>query len=237
MRPGLTATKSRWSPVALALLVALLGVVAWLVLRQPAWRAWLVALAPQRPAIHQAAVRQILAPRSVLLAGLGIATMAGLCLASRRCRRQAMRPIPGSAAAVALLALLQVLVAVAVVVNLHAYFARQYGRPVGRIPEDAVLTYTVPQAWPDSRELLRRLPQDAQVGVKVDGPDLFLLPAMAYPIGFFEAYPAEPARPLADPEFATIARSRGLTHVLEYRPMDRANPFNLRSLSVARRVE
>jgi hypothetical protein len=237
MRPDLTTRKGSWSPVVLALLVALVGVAAWLVLRQPAWRAWLIALVPQRPGIEQAAVRRILAPRSVLLAGVCIAALTGLCWAIPGTRQRMARTVSTGGALMVLFALVQVLVAVAVVINLHAYFLRQYHRPVGLIPAERVLSYTVPQAWPDSRALLRQVPRDARIGLKVNGPDLFLLPALAYPVAFYEAYPADASRPNIDPAFEAVTASRELTHILEYRPMDRANPFDLRPLSLSRRTD
>lgn len=106
---------------------------------------------------------------------------------------------------------------------------RQYGHPVGAIARDAVLEYTLPQAYPDSQRLAALVGPDARIGYRTDAPDQFMLPSLSYPIGFYELYPRQDDW-RADEEFVRDARAKGLTHVLLYTPPDRVNPFALRSL-------
>lgn len=209
------------------LLAACLAAAAWLVLRQPAWRAAILSVAPYRESTRQAIERQLLAPRSALIAGAFCALL-GLALAAwRRTRAGMLRPLPWSEAGAALFVVMQMLVAVAVVFNMHASYCRLFKKPVGMISEDEMLTFSFPQAWPDSKRLRGMLPDDARVALFSQSEPLFYqLPSMCYPVAFYEPLVASWDMRHTDPRFAKYVQDRRLTHVLRY-SLDRARPFEL----------
>lgn len=219
--------RGRANLLGVLLLAACLAGAAWLVLRQPAWREAILSVAPYREATRQALERRLLAPRSVFIAGAVCGTLAlGLC-AWRRTRIQMLCPLAWREAAVALLVALQLVAAVAVVFNVHASYYRIFGKPVGMIGEDEVLSFCFPQSWPDSKRLGAMLPADARVALFVQNEALFYqLPSMCYPTAFYEPLVASWSAKDGDPRFARHVRDHGLTHALRY-SLDRASPFEL----------
>src|SRR5437762_2689767 len=66
-------------------------ILSWLVLRQPAFRQALLTLVPHR---QPAAERQLLAPRSILIAGITLALIALSCALVGRLRTLLLAEIP-----------------------------------------------------------------------------------------------------------------------------------------------
>ncbi|MCX7018042.1 MAG: hypothetical protein NTY46_03390 [Candidatus Sumerlaeota bacterium] len=219
------------TPICLLAAVAVFSLLAWLVLRQPALRAQLMSMANHRLITSPVRMRELLAPRSVFLAGCSMAVLVALFSIGNGFRRALFTPIPKTHRAVFLFALLQALVAMAVIINLQAYFLRQYGRPAGLVDADAVMTQTLPQAWPDSKRLASVTDAGARVAFRTDTPDIFFLPALSYPRAFFEILPVDENALNSDAQFLRFRAEKGLTHYLRHEPFDRAHPLILRSLA------
>jgi hypothetical protein len=215
------------------LAVVALCVGGWLVLRQPAWRADLCDLVPHRYPIQFALDRQVLAPRSIALAGAGLLGILGGCMAVPAGRRMLLAPIGTRDIFVAVFVLMQFVIAGAVVVNLNAYFLRRFHAPVGRVSGEEILTYWIPQAWPHSKELLRDLPPGAKVALRAgDGTfNRYLLSSLSFPVLCYGAYPANPDDWTADAEFAGLARAEEIDYLLDYHPLDTSMPLRLKRLN------
>jgi hypothetical protein len=211
----------------MALMIAF-ALAGWFLLRQPAIRSTLVGLVPHRMPLEMAVVRQLLAPRSVAIAGLMLLALTCIGLVIPPLRESLLQPVPRKRFFLSLVVFAQLLVALAVMLNLHFYFYRQYGQPVWSIDREEVLAYTLPQAWQDSNSLKKLLPAESRVAFRTSGEDIFLLPAMSYPIAFYEFYPDDDQRWRSDAGFAGLADDRGITHLLRYSPFNRANPFTFR---------
>ncbi|MBX7244844.1 MAG: hypothetical protein K1X53_05060 [Candidatus Sumerlaeaceae bacterium] len=203
------------------------GIVGWLVLRQPEVRNGLLGLVPHRQNIEAERVRQMLAPRCVLFGGFLVgAVLAGLvlCGIGRGARQGKWMVVLGMVITV------QAVIAVATAINAPYFFQRQFGRLPGSIPEEEILTYVVPQGYPDSRILARLAAPTARFAYKADTQDVFFLPSFNYPQAFFECFPEDEDKPVADPGFAISARENRLTHWLHYTPQDRENPMRFGEL-------
>jgi hypothetical protein len=220
----------KWSIASLYCIVLGAAIASYLVLRQPAWREVIVSVVPHRFTIELARVRQALVPRSIVLSGVGCGLLlVGLAL-SASLRAEMLTPLARGRRLLAGFAMVQVVIAVAVVINLHAYYLRQYHRPVCAVEDEAVLAYTLPQRWPDVASLRQLVPPDARLAYKSDD-DLYMLPALAYPLTLYDAYPWDDANWQADEAFARLVREKGITHLLKYSPGDRANPIRLRPVN------
>lgn len=192
-----TGHPSTRTSLATALALAVLaGVVGWLILRNPQWRQWLVDLVPHRYPVDMTVQRQLLAPRSILLAGLLPALVFGVMLVVPRLRGILLRPLPVSEWFATLVAALGLMLAVAPVISQEAFFLRRFGAPSVRVDRERVMRYLMPQAVDDAF-LLRREFADDTGGLTLESGDgrmhnLYLVNALAYPLAFHEAATSPP---------------------------------------------
>lgn len=203
---------------------------AYAVLRVPEWRAALLALVPHRVDTADVRLRSILAPRSIAIAGAGALAVLTVSLIVPAARTALGRRLPPHAATVLLACSAHVLIAAAVVVNLLYYFPRQYGRPLWSVPTDEVFSHVLPQAWPDVRTLREAAGDDARIAFRPPAQDKFFLPALGYPIPFYDVWPSNEEDWRSDPEFVRRVQDLRLTHRLDYDPQDRQRPLRLRAL-------
>lgn len=182
-------TASRCDSVGYAMLAAgLLGIVGWWVLRHAEWRAFLVQLVPHRYPIAFAYERQILAPRSLALAGSLCAVIGTTKILISKINNK-MGRVSKLEFLTQCFVSVQALVALTVVINLTFYFIRVFRTFPCSLSEETVFTKWVPQAYPHARELRRLLPDDATVAIHAEGGtfNLYLLSAFAYPVRSYYA--------------------------------------------------
>ena len=183
--------RSAWTSLGTALFAAVMaGVVGWLLLRQPQLRQWLVDLVPHRYPVDMTVQRQLLAPRSILLAGLLSAATFAAMLAVPRLRAGLFRPMPLPEWLATVAAALGLMLAVASVISQEAFFLRRFGAPSVGAGRDRVARYLMPQAVDDAL-LLRRKLEGAGPGPTLESGDgrmhnLYLVNALAYPLAFRE---------------------------------------------------
>ncbi|MCX7718642.1 MAG: hypothetical protein N2111_09630 [Candidatus Sumerlaeaceae bacterium] len=206
------------------------AVVAYAVLRVPEWRAALMAMASHRVDTPDTRLCSMLAPRSVALAGAGalVTCMLAYCFAGTR-QILSVR-LPWAMAVVTWASLTHALIAAAIVINTLYYFPRQYGRPLWSVTPDEVLTHVLPQAWPDAKALRRLAGAQARFAFRPPDQDPFFLPALTYPLEFYDIWPRDESDWLSDAEFVKAARKLRLTHLLRYEPHNRQHPLWLRAL-------
>ena len=168
-----------------ALLAALaLAVVSYLALRHPALRQWLLDLVPHRYSTPMSIQRQMLAPRSILIAGVLVAAAGALSFAVPRWRAEALRRLCWRDWGAILVLCFGAMLALAPVVNMEAFYLRQFGRPAGMVPRGEVLEYLMPQAYPDAQALKARVPANARIALTDyagDAHNMYLLNALVYP--------------------------------------------------------
>lgn len=217
----------RLTPLVLFAAAAVICVVAYALMRQPEVRHMWLSLIPYRESTQFAHVRRILAPRCILVAGALTALCAfALCLPVRS-RIWLTTAMQARGAWRLALVLGLFCSATATVLDLHLSYYRVFGKPVCAIENEEVLGYVLPQAWHDSRQLRRELPRDARVALKTDSEILlYQLPALSYPIAFYEIVPAKPAMWQDDPGFVAFAHKKRLTHLLLY-TMNSSERLNL----------
>ena len=216
------------TPLGATIAAVAVCAVSWVVLRHPPARAFLLGLAGHRLSGPAEQVRFLLAPRSVLTAAVAVCAVCALGAAIPSWRRRLGERLRPASWLVAFVLCLQVSVAFAVVANGEWFFLRQFRKPAGFVNAETVLSYSLPQAWPDSRRLLALLdPKTDRVAMRVEGDDRFFLPSLCYPLEFYDIWPTDPSNWRADPGFLARANHARLTHLLIYRPLDRANPIEL----------
>jgi hypothetical protein len=211
------------------------GLVAWLLLRQPHLRAFLAGLVPHRYPIAFALDRQILAPRSVAVAGALFVVLGVLMLLRSRRRRGASAP-HGAAHRNRLLALFvaaQGIIALAVVLNLSFYFLRSFGKPPCAVAQHEVFRRWVPQAYPHAGEFAKMVPAGARVALRAEGGTFnrYLFAALVYPVRCYHAEEADPANISADPVVARLRAERRVEYFLRYDPLSTTQPLTLRRLA------
>lgn len=218
----------RVPPVAF-LAAGALGLLGWLVLRNPEWRAALVGLVPHRYPIAFAQMRQMLAPRSLALAGAVFLSLGAWFAFPRRAivGTAAVRMLPWPAA---LFVCVQGMLALSVVLNLQFYFWRTFHRPPCRITEEEIFQHWAPQAYPHALQLKQQLPQGAHVITQAHGGtfNLYLLSAMAYPL---RCYYAETSSTLRTSSLnAHRDQAPSSWWFLDYDPFDATSPLRLREI-------
>lgn len=219
------------SPAFLGALIALISVAAWLLLRQPGIRGWLLALVIHRYRDQMRFDRSLLAPRSILLAGAVMGAATCLALLVPRARAAALRPIPPGWRLAGFFGMAQAVLGIAVVFNLAFYYHRTLPPFPFRVDEEKVLAYLAPQAYPDAQTLRRRFPPDT--GIALICPEAFntyLLASFGYPLAFYDIQPKDPEHWRTGREFAERAASRKAGYMLEYSPHTRDNPFKITPL-------
>lgn len=224
-----TLPRRRINYLAIAVGTALGGLGVYLAVRVPEVRNAFLSLTPFRLGGHADIQRRMLAPRSVALASVGLAALLFLLMAWGPVRRALLAGVSRGAVLATVVLFVQGLAAVAVVVNLHAYHMRQFGRSAATVPADAVMAHTLPQAWPDHIVLSGMTGLDARIAYRTNSPDPFFLPALCYPIQFHQVWPATDDW-RADEDFTAAVAARGLTHMLEYAPLDRGRPLRVTKL-------
>jgi hypothetical protein len=211
---------------------AAIAIACYLALRQPQLRQWLMERVPHRYATPMSYQRQLLAPRSVLLAGALVVAAGSVTLLVPRWRRGAMARLGWGDWATAVVFCLGAMLALAPVVNMEAFYLRQFGRPAGVVPREEVLGYLMPQAFPDARTLRARVPANARVAITDyagDAHNLYLLNALAYPVALYDATDATSGAVDALPS-AEFLRRNNIDFVLRYNPKDRTDPLRLREV-------
>lgn len=199
-------------------------VLSWLVLRQPALRQGLLTLVPHR---EVAIERQLLAPRSIFLAGMVLLMMTAVGLLIPRIKVALLTIIPGRQRLLSLFVIAQVGLALAPIINLHGYFERRFGKPIFRLSNDEVMSYMVPQAWPDSIKLKEMFGPKTRIALKPEIDDKYLMPGLAYPLCFYDVYPSNDAAWRSDSEFSKVAKEREIDAILRYTPLNREKPFRV----------
>lgn len=180
-------------------------------------RNWWLSLTPHRWSFEMPRVRQTLAPRSILLAGFLLGALAAACLVAGKARAFLSEKLPARKAGAVAFACGMFICAVAVCINLHAYYLRQYSKPVWAVEDERVLAYTLPKIWEDSRRLAKSLPPGSNAALDAPERYLFWFPALNYPIAFYRDKNAE-LNWLEGSNFASYAKRRHITHVLRYAP-------------------
>lgn len=206
----------------------------YLLLRAPVVRESLADLVRHRPRIGMSMERRLLAPRSVLLAGIAGIGVLGLCFLSRAFRTQLTARVPEGQRLVIVFIAVQAAITMAVVVNLQTFFLRTYDqRPLWRIPEEEVLARLVPDVRSHAEQLKALFPDGARLAVRVasqdlgrDAGDRYMLHALAYPVALFDLSPTTPDWS-DDSRFVETAHRYGIQYIFKYRQYDRKNPFEL----------
>jgi hypothetical protein len=230
---GATAPKRGERGVPFGVVVVLAGasaLFAYAVLRVPEWRVALLALASHRVDTPDARLCSILAPRSIAIAGAGALVACGLASCFAAARQVFSVRLPWTLAVATWAGLTHALIAAAVVINTLYYFPRQYGRLPWSVTTDEVLAHVLPQAWPDVKALRQLAGADARFAFRPPDQDQFFLPALAYPLEFYDIWPRDESDWRSDPEFVNRARQLRLTHLLRYEPHNRQHPLWLRAL-------
>ena len=226
-----TETRKGGLPSWVALVTAAAAcLVAYAVLRVPDWRAALLALAPHRVDTAEVRLRTLLAPRSVALAGVAALAAVGASLLIPSARSALGRRLPARRTITLLCCCVQGLVAAAVMINLLYYFPRQFGQPLWAVSTDTVYNHILPQAWPDVKALRQAVGEEARIAFRPPPQDKFFLPALAYPIQFYDVWPSDEEDWRSDAEFVRRVGNLRLTHMLRYEPLDRVHPLRLRVL-------
>lgn len=223
---------------ALLLALVIASCAVWyLLLRQPVLREELLAAVPHRYRISKSMERRLLAPRSILLAGGAGAVTLSLCLLVPRFRKQIDEVVPPGRRLLAFFAGTQSMFALAVVINVQAYYLRAYdGRPVWKIGEEEILAYDAPRVWEDAQALKSLLAPGSRVALRASendtargGGQKFLLHGLAYPIALFDAYPRTDDW-TADPAFYRVAKKYDLQYLLDYGRLDTDDPLRVEPL-------
>jgi hypothetical protein len=202
-----------------------LVLIGYMVLRVPALRQGLLSLAAHRQNFELVRVRQVLAPRSVVGAGVGAAALVSVMLAFPAMRRELRRRVGLREASMHAFLFLQCAAAGAVVLNLNWYFLRQYKKPAWSVTHEEILAYTLPQAWPDSKRVTESVPPTARIAFRAPEAHLYWLPSQTYPLAYFEPFPKTTGWK-DDAEFSAFVREKKLTHLLDYD----TNKFDLQPL-------
>jgi hypothetical protein len=226
-----TGTRQGGVPIWVALVTAAaVCLVAYAVLRVPAWRAALLALAPHRVDTAEVRLRALLAPRSVALAGVAALAAVVASLLVPSARSALARRLPAGNSLTLLCCCVHALVAAAVMINLLYYFPRQFGQPLWAVSSDTVYNHILPQAWPDVKALRQAVGEEARIAFRPPPQNKFFLPALAYPIQFYDVWPSNEEDWRSDADFMRRVRDLRLTHTLRYEPLDRVHPLHLRVL-------
>jgi hypothetical protein len=220
----------QWSLACIYLVVLLMSIAAWLVLRQPELRNELLALVPHRYQIPTALTRQLLAPRAILLAAFAGAALLGAAALFPSSRRQLFQSLPRRQRLVTGFVALQSVLALAAVINLHAYHFRTFGKPVWRLSTQEVLTHSLPQVSPDAMELKRRVPPQSAIALKPGSELVYMLASLSYPLRFYDAYPQEGLPWHQDPAFTEFARQKQIHYILRYDPFSTTDPLMLEKI-------
>ncbi len=211
------------------LIVGLLAIAAWLILRQPEWRAALVGMVTHRTPTAFAAQRQILAPRSVALAGaLFIMVGCGLILSKRSSEESG--ETNWVARFTQLFISMQGLVAVAVVINLFAFFLRTFGTPPCALDADSLFRYWVPQAYPHSLALMKEIGDEPKgIALRAEGGTFnrYLFSALIYPHRVYAADHVERKHLPSDPALNELRAKRTVDMFLYYDPYSTTQPLTL----------
>ena len=217
-----------------ALVTALaLAVASYLVLRQPQLRQWLLDLVPHRYSTPMSVQRQLLAPRSILLAGLVVAAAGALVLVVPRWRAGAFKRLSRLDWATMLVFCFGSMLALAPVVDMEAFYLRQFGRPAGVVPRAEVMEYLMPQAYPDAQALKARVPANARIALTDyagDAHNMYLLNALVYPVALYDATQMTSGTADGQPPTDFLARNK-INALLRYDPKDRANPLWIRKVN------
>lgn len=196
-------------------------------MRQPHLRQELLALAAHRYKVPSAITRQLLAPRSIFLAGFfAAALMAASCLVPR-VRHQMFATLERPKCLLAAFIMLQAVLSIATATNLYAFIGRTFGKPPWRTQTHEVLTYALPQAYPDSQKLKASLPAQTALALQPGSELVYMLASLAYPLRVYDAYPKSGLTWKNDPDFAGFARRKQIDYLLRYEPFDRTNPLVL----------
>jgi hypothetical protein len=212
-----------WQALAVIVVACVAG---YLLLRIPELRNWFLSLTPHRwhtPFVRQ---RQYLAPRSILFSGAILAVViAGLSFFAVT-RHQLLFPLNHRQVFATFFGAVMSAIALAVFINLESYFFERYRKPIWEISDSEVLSYILPQTWPDSRRLMHELPPGARIALQAPNEFLYWIPALCYPLEFYHDFSGGPNWTHSS-TFPDFAKKYGLTYILDYKGFDRSHPYDL----------
>jgi hypothetical protein len=217
------------SVVVGSVLASLTCLGAWVILRNPEFRAWITGLVPHRYPIAFAAERQLLAPRSIAIAG-AILLICSAGVAFWKWRRFLPSKLNAKHCAVGYFTALQTGIAVAVVLNISFYFYRVFHRLPCQLREDTVLTHWVPQAYPHAKMFRELLPAGTRVALRAEGGTFnrYLFSALSYPIACYYADSISITDPFHDKQWLSLSSSRHVSVFVHYDPFSTTEPLVLK---------
>ena len=199
----------------------------WALLRVPWIRNSLVGIPTHRYALPYNIERQRLAPRSLFLAACVLPAFGAVMLTRRRFRDIALSELDLRAAAVLLFVEIQAIIAISGALDLTLYYRSEYSRLPWNVDHDQVLSHIAGRAYADAKALQAKMPPDSRVGLRTDLVDPYIMPALAFPIRFFDMYPRNPDNWRSESYFAMLAKREGLAYILNYDLTDPEDPLKL----------
>lgn len=199
----------------------------WALLRVPWIRNGLAGIPTHRYTLPFNIERQRLAPRSLFLAACVLPVFGAVMLTRRRFRNMALSKLDFRGASVLLFVEMQAIVAIAGALDLTFYYRSEYSRLPWDVDRNQVLSHLAGQAYADAQALRAKLPPDSRVGLHTELVDPYIMPALAFPIRFFDVYPRNPDKWRSESDFVMQAKRVGLAYLLNYDLADPGGPLKL----------